>query len=125
MSQLLFDTNALIFYTTLDRRIGKKTIALLNRSELFYSPLSLIELKLKNRRATRPSPDLQLEELSFLGIDELQVDSKVAENLLDLETSDPFDLALVAQAKHRGMLFLTSDQRILSSGLTFVRDLTD
>lgn len=125
MSQLLFDTNALIFYTTLDRRIGKKTIALLNRSELFYSPLSLIELKLKNRRATRPSPDLQLEELSFLGIDELQVDSKVAENLLDLGTSDPFDLALVAQAKQRGMLFLTSDQRILSSGLTFVRDLTD
>jgi PIN domain nuclease of toxin-antitoxin system len=68
---------------------------------------------------------LQLEELSFLGIDELQVDSKVAENLLDLETSDPFDLALVAQAKQRGMLFLTSDQRILNSGLTFVRDLTD
>jgi PIN domain nuclease of toxin-antitoxin system len=125
LSQLLFDTKALIFYATLDRRIGKKTIALLNRSELFYSPLSLIELKLKNRRATRPSPDLQLEELSFLGIDELQVDSKVAENLLDLETSDPFDLALVAQAKQRGMLFLTSDQRILSSGLTFVRDLTD
>ncbi len=125
MNQLLFDSNALIFYTTLDRRIGKKTIALLNRSELFYSPLSLIELKLKNRKATKPSPELQLEELDSLGIDELKVDSGVAANLLDLETSDPFDLALVAQAKQRGMLFLTSDQRILNSGLTFVRDLTD
>ncbi len=99
MNQLLFDSNALIFYTTLDRRIGKKTIALLNRSELFYSPLSLIELKLKNRKATKPSPELQLEELDSLGIDELKVDSGVAANLLDLETSDPFDLALVAQAK--------------------------
>ncbi len=125
MNQLLFDSNALIFYTTLDRRIGKKTIALLNRSELFYSPLSLIELKLKNRKATKPSPELQLEELDSLGIDELKVDSGVAANLLDLETSDPFDLALVAQAKQRGMLFLTSDQRILNSGLTIVRDLTD
>ncbi len=125
MNQLLFDSNALIFYTTLDRRIGKKTIALLNRSELFYSPLSLIELKLKNRKATKPSPELQLEELDSLGVDELKVDSGVAANLLDLETSDPFDLALVAQAKQRGMLFLTSDQRILNSGLTFVRDLTD
>lgn len=125
MNQLLFDSNALIFYTTLDRRIGKKTIALLNRSELFYSPLSLIELKLRNRKATKPSPELQLEELDSLGIDELKVDSGVAANLLDLETSDPFDLALVAQAKQRGMLFLTSDQRILNSGLTFVRDLTD
>ncbi len=125
MNQLLFDSNALIFYTTLDRRIGKKTIALLNRSELFYSPLSLIELKLKNRKATKPSPELQIEELDSLGIDELKVDSGVAANLLDLETSDPFDLALVAQAKQRGMLFLTSDQRILNSGLTFVRDLTD
>jgi PIN domain nuclease of toxin-antitoxin system len=125
LNQLLFDSNALIFYTTLDRRIGKKTIALLNRSELFYSPLSLIELKLKNRKATKPSPELQLEELDSLGIDELKVDSGVAANLLDLETSDPFDLALVAQAKQRGMLFLTSDQRILNSGLTFVRDLTD
>ncbi len=125
MNQLLFDSNALIFYTTLDRRIGKKTIALLNRSELFYSPLSLIELKLRNRKATKPSPELQIEELDSLGIDELKVDSGVAANLLDLETSDPFDLALVAQAKQRGMLFLTSDQRILNSGLTFVRDLTD
>ncbi|BDP99772.1 hypothetical protein AKACHI_01090 [Aquiluna sp. KACHI24] len=125
MSQLLFDTNALVFYTTLDRRIGKKTIALLNRSELFYSPLSLIELSLKNRRSTRPSPELQIQELESLGIEELQVDSGVAANLLELETLDPFDLALVAQAKHRGMLFLTSDQRILNSDLKFVRDLTD
>lgn len=125
MSQLLFDTNALVFYTTLDRRIGKKTIALLNRSELFYSPLSLIELSLKNRRSTRPSPELQIQELESLGIEELQVDSGVAANLLELETLDTFDLALVAQAKHRGMLFLTSDQRILNSDLKFVRDLTD
>ena len=125
MSQLLFDTNALVFYTTLDKRIGKKTIALLNRSELFYSPLSLIELSLKNRRSTRPSPELQIQELESLGIEELQVDSGVAANLLELETLDTFDLALVAQAKHRGMLFLTSDQRILNSDLKFVRDLTD
>jgi PIN domain nuclease of toxin-antitoxin system len=125
LSQLLFDTNALVFYTTLDKRIGKKTIALLNRSELFYSPLSLIELNQKNTNATRPSPELQIHELDSLGIEELQVDSGVAGHLIDLETSDPFDIALVAQAKHRGMLFLTSDLRILGSDLKFVRDLTD
>lgn len=56
---------------------------------------------------------------------ELRIGSEVADEIIKLETSDPFDLILVAQSKSAGYSFMTSDSRILESKLDFVLDLSD
>jgi PIN domain nuclease of toxin-antitoxin system len=63
--------------------------------------------------------------LKALGFSPLQFDDSASEHLVAIETFDPIDTMLVAQAKSRGMMFLTSDQKILGANLDFVLDLTD
>ena len=125
MSNLLLDTNAVVEYAAASDRFGKKTIRLLNSSQLFYSSITLAELRLKELRLPGFRSGLNRQKLSELGISELSFDAKDSEHMLTLETKDPFDLILVAQAKSREMKFVTADLRILESDLDFVVDLTD
>jgi PIN domain nuclease of toxin-antitoxin system len=50
VKSLLLDTNVLIAYVLDSKKIGKATRALLNKSNLFFSPLSIFELKIKEQR---------------------------------------------------------------------------
>ena len=125
MSNLLLDTNAVVEYAAASDRFGKKTIRLLNSSQLFYSSITLAELRLKELRLPGFRSGLNRQKLSELGISELSFDAKDSEHMVDLETKDPFDLILVAQAQSREMKFVTADLRILESDLDFVVDLTD
>lgn len=81
---------------------------------------------MKQKSSIRPSfshqvTGLKLRQLGFqcVNFDELSID-----NFVQLETRDPIDRMLVAQAKGHGMKFLTADLEILDSGLDFVLDLT-
>jgi PIN domain nuclease of toxin-antitoxin system len=91
---------------------------------LFYSPLSLIELRLKAEKGKFRGA-IRSENLNELGLNELTLTSGVEDHLVSLSTSDPFDRMLVAQAKAAGFSFMTSDHRILDSEVEFVLDLTD
>jgi PIN domain nuclease of toxin-antitoxin system len=124
MQNVLLDTNALVFYASGANRFGKKSLRILDKSNLFYSPLSLIELKIKAQRG-KFRGSLRSEDLAVLGINEILLDSAVADHLPNLETADPFDAMLVAQAKAKELSFMTSDIRILESRLDFVLDLSD
>jgi PIN domain nuclease of toxin-antitoxin system len=62
--------------------------------------------------------------LKSFGIAPLSFDVATNEVIM-LESRDPFDLMLVAQAKSRGMKFVTADMQILRSKLDFVLDVTD
>jgi PIN domain nuclease of toxin-antitoxin system len=125
MKSLLLDLNALLFYLTQSKRVGRKTQKLLDSSNLFYSSISLFELKFKNLRSPSFRSIVTSENLKALGFSPLQFDDSASEHLVAIETFDPIDTMLVAQAKSRGMMFLTSDQKILGANLDFVLDLTD
>lgn len=125
MSNLLLDTNAVVEYAAGSERFGAKTIKLLNASQLHYSSLSLAELRLKEMKRPGYQSNLDGLKLGSLGFHELAYQAKDSEHMIQIETKDPFDILLVAQAKARGMGFVTADLRILQSELDFVIDLTD
>ena len=125
MKSLLLDTNALHFYLTQSQRVGRKTRKLLDSSNLFYSPVSLFELKFKKLRSPSFSSVVNADNLKSLGFSSVNFDDSASENLVSVDTFDPIDTMLVAQAKSRGMLFLTSDQKIINANLDFVLDLSD
>ncbi len=124
MQNVLLDTNALVFYLTSFDRFGRKSIRTLDNSNLFFSPLSLIELKIKTLKG-RFRGTVSAKDLMALGMKELRLGSEVADDIVKLDTSDPFDLMLIAQSKSAGYSFMTSDSRILESKLDFVLDLSD
>ena len=125
MSNLLLDSNAVVEYAAASSRFGKKTIRLLNSSQLFFSSITLAELRLKELKWPGYRSNLTTERLAELGLIELPYEAKDAEPMVEIETNDPFDLILVAQAISRQMKFVTADLRILRSDLDFVVDLTD
>jgi PIN domain nuclease of toxin-antitoxin system len=124
VQNVLLDTNALVFYLTSFDRFGRKSIRTLDNSNLFFSPLSLIELKIKTLKG-RFRGTVSAKDLMALGMKELRLGSEVADDIVKLDTSDPFDLMLIAQSKSAGYSFMTSDSRILESKLDFVLDLSD
>ncbi len=125
MSNLLLDSNAVVEYAAASPRFGRKTIRLLNSSQLYFSSITLAELKLKELKRPGYRSNLDSDKLAKLGLIELPYQAKDAEQMLEMQTNDPFDIILVAQAISRQMKFVTADLRILRSGLDFVIDLTD
>lgn len=125
MNNLLLDSNALISYVTAATRIGKKSRELFKRANLFYSTISLFELKLKELRIPGFISPLSESKLNQLGINKISFDSEDLRGLVQLATKDPFDVMLVAQAKARNLGFVTADLAILDSNLDFVLDITD
>jgi PIN domain nuclease of toxin-antitoxin system len=124
VQSVLLDTHALVFYLTDFDRFGRRSIRTLDNANLFFSPLSLVELKIKAIKG-RFKGSVTSKDLLALGMKELRIGSEVANEIIKLETSDPFDLMLVAQSKSAGYSFMTSDSRILESKLDFVLDLSD
>lgn len=125
MKNLLLDSNALIRYVSLSKKIGPKTRRLLDSSNLFFSPISLFELKFKEARIPGFISPLSRDLLTDLGFSELGFVSDAAENVVRASTRDPFDIMLLSQARAQSMLFVTADLEILNSELEFVLDLTD
>jgi PIN domain nuclease of toxin-antitoxin system len=124
MSSLLLDSNALIAYLANSRKIGPKTRALLDRSELHFSSLSLAELRLKEARIIGFRLGFGAKTLLKLGFREIPFTAADLEGLVQLPTRDPFDILLFAQAKNRGLTFVTADLEIVEAGLSNVFDLT-
>jgi PIN domain nuclease of toxin-antitoxin system len=125
MSNLLLDSNAVVEYAAASDRFGKRTIRLMNASRLYYSSVTLAELRLKEMKRPGYRSNLNSQKLADLGFLELAYEARDAEHMLNIQTRDPFDIILVAQAKSRDMKFVTADLRILNSELDFVIDLTD
>jgi PIN domain nuclease of toxin-antitoxin system len=122
---LLLDSNALFYYLTAASRFGRKTLALLESSELHFSAVSLVELKLKMLAGKLRLSSLALDELVSRGLKPVGFSVDSADLFELIANTDPFDNMLLAQAKSDNFLFLTSDLKILGLGLPFVLDLTD
>lgn len=125
MRNILLDSNALYFYLTKAKRIGNKSIALFERNEVYFSAVSLIELKLKMLAGKMSLSSLSVADLVARGLKPLDFKIDTFEKFELRANKDPFDNMLLAQARHHGFLFLTSDLEILRLNLDYVLDLTD
>lgn len=83
--------------------------------EIWVSSISILELAIK---ASIGKFDLQpnlLEEigLATIGVLTYSAGDALGVKTLPLHHRDPFDRALLAQARHRGLTFVTSDETML------------
>lgn len=125
MQALLLDTNALFYYVTQSSRFGKKTISLMDKSKLYFSPLSLVEIKIKTLKGKLKLEPLTTEFLDRIELHSLSFVREAAEHFDLTINDDPFDNMLLAQARHARAKFVTSDMKLLTAGLDFVIDLTE
>lgn len=113
---LLLDTHVLVWVLVGSTRVGKRLQqALVESDRVFYSPLSLAELQIKERLGKFSGVDVvrrrssQLEALAFdvESADAMRTDHGGL-------PGDPFDQMLLAQATAHDCWFETSDRRLLA-----------
>jgi PIN domain nuclease of toxin-antitoxin system len=108
-------------------RFGKQAKKVLEKAEtIYFSPVSFFEIELKKHakklRTTISTADVL--KLEFVELTYRSEDAVSAARFSNLETNDPFDVMLLAQAANNNLKFLTADQIICRAGLDFVIDLT-
>jgi len=117
--RLLLDTHLLLWSMEGSRKISRKTLAELERSEVHVSAASLWEVSIKaGLGKLRVDPDELLDAIDKAGFLVLPIDGSHAARVYSLgdHHGDPFDRLLVAQADVERMCLLTSDQRLLAYG---------
>ena len=124
---ILLDTHVLIAHVNDKNIFGKTTQHLLRSThKLFYSPLSIAEMRLKEevKRKSFLAEDL-VDGLEHLGYKELPLTSTAANDITRfpaLHHHDPFDRLLLAQAVTNNLVFITADRTLTSLELEFVHD---
>lgn len=121
---ILLDTHALIWWLADFRQFSKTAHNLIENAEIVhFSAASVFEIEIKRQRL-KMVPDDIVEAFKNQGFSELPISASDAAAVRDSQMSghDPFDQLLVAQAKNRGLRFLTADSAILKRGFDFVVD---
>ena len=126
---LLIDTHLLVWAGYKSGKLSKSAKDLMNDADnqLFFSAISIWEVAIKAALGhedfdvdpaifRRQLADNGYKEMAFLGSHALMVSS------LPPLHRDPFDRALIAQARAEGMILLTADKRVAeySTGIQLV-----
>lgn len=117
--RLLLDTHLFLWSMEGDRRMGRKLLAELERSDVFVSVASLWEISIKAALGKlRADPEELLHAVGTAGYALLPVEGAHAARAhsLGLRHGDPFDHLLVAQADVERMVLLTVDEKLLAYG---------
>jgi PIN domain nuclease of toxin-antitoxin system len=131
MTNLLFDTQAFVWWMIAPDKLGKHAFSDIQNpaNTLYVSSLSVLEIRIKQR--SEKLKDIPIEKiyhvLSGSNMKELAFDIWAAlafDDFSDLTWGDPFDAALMAQAKSKNLVLLTADHNILGSGRAKVQDAT-
>lgn len=105
---------------TADKRLGKATQRLIEKSEIVVSAASMWEMVLKNTKGKLPLPQAalteQLEAQGFILLPILPRHIEAARSLTCAH-ADPLDRLLIAQANDERLTLLTRDAAILELGL--------
>lgn len=122
----LVDTHVLLWLTAADARLGPGARdALAAAPTVRFSAISVLELTIKAMNGRIRVPDRLEARLVDQGLRPLPFTGEHAEALTAspaLAGHDPFDRALLAQARVERLRFLTVDQRLLGLGLDWVVD---
>jgi PIN domain nuclease of toxin-antitoxin system len=125
MQRFLLDTHVFLWLDTLDPRLQKRHIAIMEdpANELYFSAASIWELTIKRASKrlefTRPFA----EAAAMKGIAILPVLAAHAEaiEMLPRHHSDPFDHMLVAQASVEGLVLVTHDAKLHAYNVPMLR----
>ena len=121
---ILLDTNALIWWLTDFKRLGARAQRLIENAELaHFSAASVFEIEIK-RQKLKKMPDDVVTAFLNLGFVELPISATDAAAVrhVGMPRHDPFDQLMLAQAKNRGLTFITADSKIIERGFDFVLD---
>ena len=119
----LLDTNAFIWWVLDDIRLGVKARADIANptNDVYISNLSMFECSIKAKLGKlKIDFDAIDQEIIEGRLQELRFDTLVARQFVNqpsLPQSDPFDVAIVAQAVAKHMTLITSDRHILESSI--------
>lgn len=124
--KLLLDTHTLLWFLANDSRLSPRAKVAIEdlANERWLSPISLLEIALKNRLGKlslgRPFGDLFPAELIANDIQLLPLEPHHIEPLtkLPLHHRDPFDRLLATTAITEGMILVSTDQAFDAYGLS-------
>ena len=121
--RLLLDTHVVLWCMSGDRRLGKRSAALVRdpANDVYYSAASIWEMAIKSTLGKlRVDAGELLENLAAAGFRELPVlgPHAAATAALPQHHRDPFDRLLVAQSLAECMPLLTSDRALAAYGPT-------
>jgi PIN domain nuclease of toxin-antitoxin system len=123
----LLDTNVLLNLHLKPSKLGPRTLQdLSSADQVYYSPLSFFELLQREVIPSHLVNDFVMATRE-IGISEQSLTTEAAleaRQFGNLRGRDPMDLLILAQASEARMQFFTSDMRLLSLGLDFVKDAT-
>lgn len=113
MAAVLLDTQALLLWTTDERKLSARVVRLFKdrRTRAVVSAASVWEMAIKQRRGKLRLPDgyfdaLLASDAQLLAITERHA---LAAGRLPMHHADPFDRMLVAQAQAEGLPLVGSD----------------
>ncbi len=113
MAAALLDTQALLLWTTDDRRLSTRVQRLLGdrRTRAVVSAASVWELAIKQGRGKLRLPDAYFDALFASDVQLLAITDRhaLAAGRLPMHHADPFDRMLVAQAQAEGFPLVGSD----------------
>jgi PIN domain nuclease of toxin-antitoxin system len=124
---MLLDSQTVWWLLTGDRPVGKSLMQKLNKNHIaFFSAATVFEFFQKAKKGKLRVPDNLVELIRQTGLQELQINAEHASDsrFISPEIYDPFDRMLLAQAQSEKIDFYTSDRKILSLGLDFVKDVS-
>lgn len=125
--RLLLDTHFLSWMALAPGKVHRSEQALISRSDLFVSTVTIFELRMKWNKFERSRPrrnDLldpvkALEHIAGHGIDLVPLTGDDCATLLDTPIAhhDPFDEMLMVHAQRIGAKLLTRDEKLLDHPL--------
>ncbi|MDZ7704520.1 MAG: type II toxin-antitoxin system VapC family toxin [Trueperaceae bacterium] len=126
--KLLLDTHVLLWLDTDPQRLSARASALIRSREnvVYISAIVIWELAIKYRLGKLPSAAPLLEDyhasMHHYGFTELPFTAShgLAERNLATAHKDPFDRALIAQAKHDDLVLISRDPAISQAAVAQV-----
>jgi PIN domain nuclease of toxin-antitoxin system len=123
---LLLDSQVVLWVSTDNPRLGRKTRArIASSSEVYVSAASVFELTIKSMLGKLRLPADFVESVPAQGFIPLPIEHEDAAGVTvfpELFRHDPLDRLVLSQAKRGGLTLLTADSVLLSLGLDFVVD---
>ena len=125
----LLDTQVLVWMGSDSAKLSKRARQILKRSpKLFFSPVSIAELRIKSARGKFKFQSNFIETLTRAGIEELPFTSSHAQavsRFSALLNHDPLDRMILAQAATEQISLISSDQKFLDLKLNWIIDSHD
>lgn len=127
--KILLDTNALLWILWGSKELGKKTRrTFLSSNTVYFSTLSIFELRVKQAKGKIKIDQKLVEELEARDVIELRPqasDATEVARFTSLIKHDSFDRMILAQAAANNLLLLTSDQKLLDLGFEWILNARD